>query len=321
MKRNFNVVVVLLLVVVGVLLWTIGRVRRASAPTTVITMMVPTVEPTVVAPKLTSPPAAVPPAQPAVAPPAVVAAPQVNSPNPADPSKYVAKPGDTIADLAAALPGGDQKINRDAVIEANPSLQWNPDRVLAGKAYKIPTADVTAAAPAQPSSAKIEPATGVETPETDVHELKYNARPGDTVSTLASALLGSNSKDNRDAIVEANASLQADPDHLIANKTYHIPVSAGQPLAAAPDADVATARPATQPDADAVVQEGSGRELRYVAQPGDTVATLATALLGSDTKENAAAIINSNASLRQNPDRVIAGKTYWIPAPTASQQN
>ncbi len=93
-------------------------------------------------------------------------------------------------------------------------------------------------------------------------------------------------------------------------------------LAAAPsNSREPAAQPATQPDADLLVAAGSARELRYTAKPGDTVSTLAGVLLGSDTKENRDAIINSNPTLKQDPDRVIAGLTYWIPAPTALPGN
>ena len=44
---------------------------------------------------------------------------------------------------------------------------------------------------------------------------------------------------------------------------------------------------------------------------------LAIALLGSDTKANRDAILNTNPALKADPDRIVAGQTYWIPAPVA----
>src|SRR5206468_1437537 len=73
----------------------------------------------------------------------------------------------------------------------------------------------------------------------------------------------------------------------------------------------------TQPEADEVVRNGAGRALRYTARAGDNVSKLAAVLLGSDTQANRDAIISNNASLKSNPDRVVAGQTYWIPAPAA----
>ena len=59
------------------------------------------------------------------------------------------------------------------------------------------------------------------------------------------------------------------------------------------------------------------RTLRYVAQPGDTVTKLTTTLLGSDTAGNRKLILDANPSLKHDPDHIVAGKTYWIAAPTA----
>lgn len=57
--------------------------------------------------------------------------------------------------------------------------------------------------------------------------------------------------------------------------------------------------------------------LRYTAKPGDTVSKLAVALLGSDTPANLELILRSNFNLKQDPDHLVAGQTYWINAPTA----
>jgi hypothetical protein len=155
-------------------------------------------------------------------------------------------------------------------------------------------------------------AVKVAKPDSD-RVLKYTAQPGDSVSALAAGLLGADSKTNRDAIIGENKSLQNDPDRVISGKTYKIPTSTG--LSAA-----SVARPTTQPDADQLVQIGSNRELRYTARTGDSVSKLAEILLGSDTQANRDAIINNNASLKSDPDRVIAGQVYWIPAPTPAEK-
>jgi hypothetical protein len=166
---------------------------------------------------------------------------------------------------------------------------------------------------AQPiaAAATVDTAKAVK-PDSD-RVLKYTAKPGDSVSALAAGLLGADSKTNRDAIIGENKSLQNDPDRVISGKTYKIPTSNG--LSAA-----SVARPTTQPDADQLVQIGSNRELRYTARTGDSVSKLAEILLGSDTQVNRDAIINNNASLKSDPDRVVAGQTYWIPAPTPAEK-
>jgi hypothetical protein len=236
----------------------------------------------------------------------------------ADRSGYAAAKGDTLSNVATGLLGSDSKENRNAVIAANPSLQADPDLVLAGKTYVASPANGASAVPA-PHAANVAasqsqaPTAGNSSSD---RELKYVAQPGDSVSVLAADLLGGDSKTNRDAIISHNPSLQDDPDRVVVGKTYKIPGKDGLSSAAAP-ALARTSSPATQPDADGVVVSGAGRELRYTARAGDTVSKLAEILLGSDTQANRDAIINNNASLKNDPDHVVAGQTYWIPAPSA----
>lgn len=61
---------------------------------------------------------------------------------------------------------------------------------------------------------------------------------------------------------------------------------------------------------------GSPRVLRYTARAGDTLTSMTIALLGVDTPEARNAIQINNPSLRTDPDHVITGHSYWIPAPT-----
>jgi hypothetical protein len=197
----------------------------------------------------------------------------------------------------------------------NPTPQSSDPAVpaVAAKPTAAPPEPADSASPSTPS-ATTQPSVAVGT-----RELRYNARPGDNVSVLAAALLGSDNAENRNAIIAANPSLQDDPDRVVAGKTYRISIQPGAPMSAAPaspdQSSDAASTPTTQPDEDQLVQAGSDRELRYTAKAGDTVSTLAEALLGSDSKENRDAIVNSNPSLKADPDRIIAGKTYWIPAP------
>lgn len=61
-----------------------------------------------------------------------------------------------------------------------------------------------------------------------------------------------------------------------------------------------------------VQSPGGVRE--YVAQSGDTVSRMAAKFLGANTKANRDAIIRLNPSLQSDPDKVIVGRTYRIPA-------
>lgn len=66
----------------------------------------------------------------------------------------------------------------------------------------------------------------------------------------------------------------------------------------------------------AAVQTGGARQ--YVAQSGDSVSKMAARFLGGNTKANRDAIIRVNPSLQQDPNRVVVGKTYRIPAPASA---
>jgi len=347
MKRRMNIILVAILVILGALITISLRGQKTevvtvaaqaaapAAPTTPSPMpALPTPvqvsfkpAPAPIAQAQASVPMPVPTAEPATIAPPATPAPQVDATKvvtygAGEKLGYTAVKGDTLPNVVIGLQGSDTKKNRDAVIAANPSLQADPDRVLIGKTYVVSAPEAVAITPAmpEPSGAKV-PTTQPEVsdaahPNSD-RVLRYTAQPGDSVSVLAADLLGSDSKTNRDAIIDRNQSLQNDPDHVIAGKTYKIPTSGGLSAAPAPAA-VSSPVPTTQPDADGVVQIGTGRELRYTARAGDTVSKLAQVLLGSDTQANRDAIINNNASLKSDPDRVVAGQTYWIPAPVAS---
>ena len=250
-------------------------------------------------------------------------------------NNHVAQPGETVTSMAANLLGKDTKSNRDAIINANTSLKADPDKLVAGQSYHIPSAadvpagSVSSSASATPVTAAIIPPAspsvrlkldeaGESKPAT---ELKYTAAPGDTVTNMAGAFLGNDDKAHQDTIVNANSSLKADPDHVVAGQAYKIPAPNG--LSASPTASAAaiSPRPTTQPDADQLVVAGQPRTLRYTARAGDTVTTLAIALLGSDTLEKRNAIINNNPSLKSDPDLVVVGQAYWIPAPKVAGEN
>jgi len=57
----------------------------------------------------------------------------------AGPRQYKAGDGDTVSRMAAKFMGGNTRTNRQAIIDANPSLQDDPGRVIVGKTYAIPT--------------------------------------------------------------------------------------------------------------------------------------------------------------------------------------
>jgi hypothetical protein len=318
MKKQLSIVIMGTLVGVTGMVWIVSKQQRAATPIAVVSVphsfghpqAAAEVQP--IAPAPAQQPVALLP----VVPPAPIVIPPGNS------SEHTAQPGETVGSLAGDLLGKDSKTNRDAIINANTSLKANPDKLLAGKSYTIPaTADAPAvAAPAVAAPAVVAPpaAATASTPAAPKTVLKYTAKPGDTVTQMAGAFLGSDDQANQDAITKANPSLKADPDHVVAGKSYKIPAPDGLSAAPAPVATDSKPRPTTQPDADQIVAAAAPRTLRYTAKAGDTLSTMAIALLGSDTPQTRDAIISNNPALKDNPDRVIAGQMYWIPAPAAT---
>ena len=97
---------------------------------------------------------------------------------------YKAQEGDTLSKLAGRFMGGNTKTNRDAIVKANPSLTKNPDIVVVGKTYIIPTngavtTNMPQPAPAQPSQ------TPTATPE-----YFYTVKENDTLRKIAVNQLG-----------------------------------------------------------------------------------------------------------------------------------
>jgi nucleoid-associated protein YgaU len=323
MNKSWKIVAVLTFIVLTALVWMMAKSQRTTVETATLVGAVPL--------QNSEQNARIEPGPLPLAPAAVTAQQPVADPvQPVveDPSRHVAQPGETVNSLAGDLLGKNDKTNRDAIIDANPSLQRNPDRLLVGKSYHIPSPAAVEAAKDNAAANAVE-AQSVELPAAPqpvvqaqpVKVLRYTATSGDTVSTLAGAFLGHEDQTHQDQIIAANPSLKSDPDHIVAGKVYRIPAPDGLSASAASLAPQAVTVPTTQPDADQIVTQGSPRSLRYTARAGDTVSTLAVQLLGSDTQQSRNAIINENPILKANPDRVIAGQTYWIPAPTSVSIN
>jgi hypothetical protein len=334
MRNRMNYVVMAALVVAASLVWIVAKTQRTPlvsvpvpqaaaqpAPVRIEIVQVPVVVPAVQSPSVQ--PSGVQPS--AVQPSVMLPAPAIAQPQADATSGHIVQPGETVSSLAGDLLGKDSKTNRDAIINANASLQADPDKLVAGKTYRIPSS-ADAAAPdsapvvAAPTKVKVDPAVEAAVAPivkpAPVKVLKYTAAPGDTVGKMAAAFLGSDDQPNEDAIIAANPSLRADADHVEVGRAYRIPAPDG--LSVSTVAAPASPRPTSQPDADQLVVAGSPRELRYTAVAGDTVSKMAIQLLGNDTQETRDLIIKNNPSLKKDPDRVIAGQTYWIPAPSAS---
>jgi len=147
---------------------------------------------------------------------------------------------------------------------------------------------------------------------------QYTVEPGDSLSKIALRQMGANTKVNREAIIKANPTLQADPDKVVIGQTYNIPpapgVSAqaqGRPQAPAPQTPA--------PERTASPIKAAGAEFWYQVQPGDNLWKIAKEQLG-DTS-TVAAIKELNKANVKNWDVLPAGTKLRMPArPLASVQ-
>lgn len=121
-------------------------------------------------------------------------------PTPSKVREYIAQPGDTLSRMAALLPGGNTKTNRDAIVSLNPELQKDPNKVIAGRKYQLPVEI------ASPSNSYV-PAPLVQTPSPVVRNVPsdstktatgtyrtYVVKKGDSLSKIAMEQLGSKSQ-------------------------------------------------------------------------------------------------------------------------------
>jgi Tfp pilus assembly protein FimV len=150
----------------------------------------------------------------------------------------------------------------------------------------------------------------------------YVAQPGDSLSKIASHFLGSGSKANRDLIVKANPSLQANENMIIAGKTYQIP--AAHKASAKADATVASADSATPAVDDSTAKPASATQDKpskaesdagyvYTVQPGDNLTRIARDEVGDVHAVAAIQELNPDKLKGPNHDILIAGSKIRLP--------
>lgn len=149
---------------------------------------------------------------------------------------HKAEPGDNLSKLAARYLGSNTKANRDAIIRVNPSLQANPNIVVVGKVYNIPTpaASNSGTTPPPPGgtvapvpvSRTVTPTPVVTAPPTPAAgEVYYTTKPGDTLWRIAVQQCGSARAQSE--ILRLNASVISDPNRVPVNVKLKLPARTG----------------------------------------------------------------------------------------------
>jgi len=143
---------------------------------------------------------------------------------------YEAVVGDTVSKMATRFLGANTKPNRDAIINANPSLKDAPDKIIVGQTYKIPLPPKPAAAiHATDATALVPPPAPAPAPApvpTPVVEVPapahvYIVQPGDNLSRIASDQLGD--PNAWAAIKELNKDILHGGDMLVPNMKLRMP--------------------------------------------------------------------------------------------------
>jgi LysM repeat protein len=159
------------------------------------------------------------------------------------------------------------------------------------------------------------------TPVATASGKQYKAESGDSLSKMASRFLGSNTKANRELIINANPSLKANPDMIIVGKTYTIPA----PGAATP-APSSTASNTPKLTDNVIILDDTAPapvmpqatnrpvaatpEHTYTVKQGETLTRIALEQMG--TADAVSAIVELNKI--KDPNRVVAGTKLRLPA-------
>jgi LysM repeat protein len=168
---------------------------------------------------------------------------------------------------------------------------------------------------------------------------EYIAQAGDNLSKLATKMLGTNSKANRDAIVKANPSLQKNPDLIVEGRKYTIPQAiapSAQPPA--PTAPSVASNDNTTGIPDTIPVDSHGRPTRapipvtdlvdtvppitpaaaggtiYVVKEKDTLWKIAKEQLGSGSPTAIQQIKDLNTDILKGGDIVQPSMRLKIPA-------
>jgi nucleoid-associated protein YgaU len=135
--------------------------------------------------------------------------------------EYKAEAGDTLSHIAGKIMGSSNRENVLAIVAANPSLKDNPDRIIVGRKYLIPTsagaAPVTVvnspvvSVPAQSPGTTENANASTPPPSREPGEFWYTVKPGESLWRIATDQCGKASAVA--AIKELNKDVLKGPDH------------------------------------------------------------------------------------------------------------
>lgn len=143
--------------------------------------------------------------------------------------EYTAKPGDTLSRIASLLPGGNTKANREAIVKLNVTLQKDPNKIVAGRLYQLPSdakavADTNSApshTPETPANTNNTSTVSSNTTSTATAERTYTVKKGDTLTKIATEQLGSASEVK--TIKDLNSDLLKGTDNIRPDMKLKLP--------------------------------------------------------------------------------------------------
>ncbi|HEV7300029.1 MAG TPA: LysM peptidoglycan-binding domain-containing protein [Tepidisphaeraceae bacterium] len=135
--------------------------------------------------------------------------------------EYTVKEGDSLGRIASRLMGSSKKANQDAIMAANPSMKGDPDRIIVGRVYLIPTgatATATVATAIEPTATKVTKKTKATT---DGGTYWYNVKENDNLWKIAADQLGNGNAWT--AIKELNKDILKGGETLHTNMRLRLP--------------------------------------------------------------------------------------------------
>ena len=146
-------------------------------------------------------------------------------------TKYAAAEGDTVSKMALKFLGANTKANReaiinanrDAIVAANPSMKADPNKVIVGRVYMIPTSSAGVVTSVTTSSPPSTPPITVASPQQSppVRENWYTVKEGDSLWKIATEQCGGAGA--VEAIKELNKETLKGGDTVLVNQKLRLP--------------------------------------------------------------------------------------------------